>query len=224
MTETVCVLEHRRDPDRPRRAADNLLVCLGHRTGLARDLLELPGMYEQLATAHAGQRGPRSEVRSSGHAGLSLDDAVTTARAEIRTMLTTWVRAVAEDRGANLPADDPADMARWLLGRYGTVLDWCLGQDWAADFHAGIDAVHRDAFRILHPTGRRRFEVGACIEVTACDVASRVEQQCPGRMLATLTDVDDRLPASLWCDECGHEVSAAGWITYGRRVQKAMAS
>jgi hypothetical protein len=225
MTET-CVMFHRRDPDRPRRAAPGLSVCGGHRTAIARDLIELPGMHERLAAAHAGRPGAKSEIRAGGHAGLNLDDRVATCRAEIRTMLSTWARAVAEDiasgRTVHLPEDTVPAMARYLLGHRAATLDWILGQDWADDFAAGIDAVHRDAFGLLHPRGIRRFEVGDCIEVTSCSVLTRAEERCPGRMVATLADSDGMLPASLWCEDCGIEITAAGWITYGRRVHKAM--
>lgn len=224
--EQNCVLAHRRDPDRPRRAVDSLRACYGHRTGLARTLLELPDMYRRLAERHIASGRGLSEHRPSGHHGLAINDKVATLRGDFRTNLRPWVYDVWRDRGFTLPAEvaaeDPYHMARYIWGHRGANLDWWCARDDLADFHDTVDLLHRRAFPLLYPTGRRRFEVGACIEVTTCDVATRVEQCCRGRMLATLTDADDVLPATLYCDECGVEITADRWITYGRRVHKAM--
>lgn len=222
MSDVVCVLEHRRDPERPRRALDGLWVCGGHRKGLAFDLLDLPGMHEGLAERHSARGGSHSEVRTRGHAGLSLSDPVSRLRGDIYTGLAGWARVIHEERGFALPADDVPAIAGFLLGRRASMLDWCCAQPWVDEFADNLDTLHREAFALLHPRGRRRFEVGDCIEVTWCDVASRVERRCPGRMLATLTDQDDQLPSVLWCSDCGLEITADRWITYGRRVHKAM--
>lgn len=197
-------------------------MCPGHRKGLALDLLDLPGMYERLPERHTARTGGASEVRSGGHAGLALQDRVAQARGNIYTGLAGWVRIVAAERGFTLPADQVPALTDWLLGRRAGQLDWTCTQPWIDEYADTLDVLHRDAFSVLYPRGRRRFEVGDCIETTWCDVATRTEQPCPGRMLATLTDADDQLPASLWCDECGIEITADRWITYGRRVHKAM--
>lgn len=222
MSETNCVLEHRRDPERPRRALDGLYVCAGHRKGLAFDLLDLPGMYDHLTERHTARSGGHSEIRSGGHAGLTIQDRVARARGNIYTGLSGWCRIVAAERGFSLPRDDVHDMSRYLLGAHGSMLDWTCAQPWVDEYADTLDVLHRDAFGQLYPSGRRRFEVGDCIEVTSCDVETRAEQRCPGRMLASITDQDDELPSLLWCSDCGMEVTADRWITYGRRVHKAM--
>jgi hypothetical protein len=153
---------------------------------------------------------------------LSLHDAVSRARGNIYTGLSGWARIVASERGFALPDDDVHAIARYLIGRNGGQLDWLCAQPWVDELVDLMDTLHREAFALLYPRGRRRFEVGDCIEVTSCDVETRAEQRCPGRMLATLTDADDQLPAFLWCSDCGLEVTADRWITYGRRVHKAM--
>ena len=217
-----CVLPHRRDPDRPRRALDGLLVCPGHRKGLAFDLLDLPGMHAQLVARHTASGARFGERRGRGHAGLNVQDKVARARGDIYTGLAGWARLAAEERDFTLPADDVAAIAGFLLGRGASMLDWACARPWIDEYADTLDTLHRTAFGLLHPRGRRRFEVGACIETISCDVPTRAEQRCQGRMVATLTDADDQLPAFLWCDECGIEITADRWITYGRRVHKAM--
>lgn len=216
-----CVLPHRRDEDRPRPALDGLMVCAGHRKGLAFALLDLPGMHEALVGAHNASSGT-SEVRSGGHAGLNLTDAVADARDGIYFTLAGWVKVCAEERGWTPPEDTVRALAGFLLGNRAANLDWWCAHRAVDELWSEIDPLHREAFRLLYPRGRRRFEVGDCIETVACDVGTRAEQRCPGRMLATLTDADDQLPAFLFCDECGLEITADRWVTYGRRVHKAM--
>lgn len=206
----LCVLEHHRVPCRPRRALDGLRVCPGHRAGLARELLELPEMYERLVARHSAGSS-LSEIRAGGHAGLSLDPRVTRARDELRTMLASWCRAVAEDRDFSLPADSVQAMADYLLGRRGAMLDWVCAQPWVADFRAGIDAVHRDAFRLLHPRGARHVPVAPCQAPLWSDVATRTTVTCPGVLVVTFRGGDgERFPDAV-CDDCGREFPPAQW-------------
>ena len=222
MTDAVCVIAHRRDPDRPRRAFDGLFICGGHRTGLARSLLELPDMHRRLVERHVARAGSQSEVRTGGHAGLSLHDAVSRLRGDIASELGTWARDLAEERAFSLPEDNLRDVCRFLIGANARNLDWRCAHPSVDEFHDTVDRLHRQAFALLYPRGRRRFEVADCIEVTSCDVNTRSEQRCPGRMLATLTGADDEMPSALFCSDCGFEVVGNQWINYGNRHRKAM--
>jgi hypothetical protein len=190
---------------------DGTLVCAGCRKAMALDLIELPGLDERLVEAHAAAGG-RNEISTGGHAGLDLRDQPANARAEIRTMLSTWCRAVAEDRGFALPDDTVPAMAGSLLGRRGAMLDWICEQTWVGDFHAGIDAVHWDAFRVAHPGGDRRRPVAPCGLSLWCDVATRAVYRCPGTLVVTLPgDGLDHL-SDATCDECGREVPPVRWL------------
>lgn len=217
--DTNCVLEHHKDPDRPRRALPGLYVCPGHRTGLARALLELPGMYDRLVERHTARSPVQSEIRAGGHHGLSLSDPVALLRGNIVSELGSRCRMVAEERAFHQPEPDVRSMCHFLIGGGGRMLDWCLAQPWAEEFHNEVDHLHREAFGLLYPRGRRRFELGDCIEVTACDVQTKAEQRCLGRMVATLTDPDDESPTVMWCTDCGLEVPKKQWIKYGLRYQ-----
>jgi hypothetical protein len=214
LTET-CVLQcSRACRDDPRRPMPGLLACGGCRKRLVISLIELPGMYDRLVAAHTAGGGT-SEIRAGGHAGLALSDAVTRARAELRTMLATWCRAVAEDiaggRTVHLPADTTAAMAGYLLGHRGSMLDWILGQDWAEDFAAGILAVHGDAWRALYArtSDTSRIPVAPCSVPFWSDVASRVTFACPGQLVVRVRD-GDPLPDAV-CDWCEREVPPVQW-------------
>jgi len=214
-----CVLTHRRDEGRPRRALDSLYVCAGHRKGLAFDLLDLPGLYEALPERHNARSGIRSERGASGHAGLNLLDDPAECRQQIYFTLAGWTKDMIERRNLSTrPDDNVRSIAAFLLGHRAANLDWLCAHPAVDELFKEIDPLTSWAFRLVYPRGRRRFEVGDCIEVTSCDVETRAEQRCPGRMLATLTDADDQLPSLLWCGDCGLEITADRWITYGRRV------
>jgi len=229
VTDQVCVVEHRKDPDRPRRALTGALCCGGCRKGLAFDLLDLPDMHDRLTERHTARSNGHSEVRSSGHTGLTLNDRVVRARGNIYTGLANWTKIVAlEGNLQHLPADNVHAMARWLLGHRASMLDWICEHDWVEQIVNNMDVLHREAFGLLYPRGRRRFPIklpngqpATCIEVTSSDVATRQLQRCPGEMVATLTDPDDDFPPLIWCSDCGFEVAGNQWINYGRRYLEA---
>jgi hypothetical protein len=181
-------------------------------------------MHRRLAERHVASGRGLSEHRPSGHHGLNLSDPVAMLRGNIRSELGTWARDLAGERGFGLPFDDMRDICRFLVGADGRNLDWRLARptDDVIEFHDNVETLGREAFRLLYPSGRRRFEVGVCIEVTACDVATQREQRCPGRMITTLYDTDSEFRSNLWCDECGVEITADQWVTYGRRVHREM--
>ena len=218
----TCVIPHWRQPCRPRLALPGLRTCAGHRTGLARTLIALPLMHGQLAAAHTARSGAKSEVKAGGHAGLALNDRVAEVRSAIYFSLAGWAKDMADLRGWTLPADTMPAIGAYVVGQRAVNIDWWAAHPAVDELWAEIEPLHGEAFRLLHPRGIREFAVGACIEVTSCDVVTRAEQRCPGQMLATLTDAAQLMPSALWCETCGIEIEASGWITYGRRVQKAM--
>jgi hypothetical protein len=115
----LCPLEHRVDPDRPRKSADSSILCRGHISQSRTALEELPGRYLELATIAAPTYEQRSGARSAEkpipyrqHAadlrnGGKYDPdkpEITGVRlVGIRAALTNWVRIVAEERGLTLP-------------------------------------------------------------------------------------------------------------------------
>lgn len=115
MTQTatdICVLEHRQDPDRPRRALDGAYLCHGHHTELERHIAELPARYDDLARPK-GAGGPK--ITHATDPGLSVDEAAANLRAQIQHDLLWWCIYVADQRGINRPTSaDPSATATWL--------------------------------------------------------------------------------------------------------------
>ncbi len=129
-----------------------------------------------------------------------------------------------EDRGLHLgPRNaEPAATAAFLAVH----LDWLCAQPFVDEFAAEMLGLARTARALVYPSGRRTFPVGPCTEVTSCDVATRLEQRCPGRLRAILhgdegTRATDRaLPHSLNCSECGLSVPADEWPALRRRLAR----
>lgn len=108
----ICVLTHRTDPDRPRRALDGAYLCHGHKTDLERNIAELPARYNDLQRPKAAG-GPK--ITFANKPGLTVDEAAANLRAQIQHDLLWWCIYVADQRGINRPTTaDPTTTATWL--------------------------------------------------------------------------------------------------------------
>lgn len=125
MISDLCVLSHRQDPDRPRRALDGLYLCHGHRAELERLIAELPARYNDLDRALT----PTSTAGGHSHPGLDIDEPAADLRSQIRYDLLTWCTYVARERGlTGPPRDDPFTTAAWLTIH----VDWLAANEYAA--------------------------------------------------------------------------------------------
>jgi hypothetical protein len=108
MTDTLCVVPHHHDPERPRRALDGLLVCAGHEAGLSRWLRQLAPLHAVLEYALAtGDLSGGPVVSGTRDVGLDLRTQVSTVRDAIRHKLATWALMVAEEAKATAPDLSP---------------------------------------------------------------------------------------------------------------------
>lgn len=231
---TVCILPHRRDPDRARNAGPGLLVCLGCRGDLHRALVDLPALYDGLIERHVRSGLPSAGQRVSGSATRPIphNEDVGDVRGRVRFELAAWSASVAEQRAVTAPdSRSPSVTARFLLRH----LEWLLSTDgWrtvegktvARDetvtvFADTVRELRRDAYGLLYPTGRRRFDVGPCPEIVTPASATTEAVTCPGTLVALLRPDDDLLPSSWSCETCGMELPASRWASYGRRLQRA---
>ena len=104
MTDTLCVVPHARDPERPRLALDGLRVCAGHEARLSRWLRQLAPLHAAMDSAVAqGDRSGGPVVSGTRDVGVDLSDRVTAVRAAIRHKLASWVLLVAEEAKATPP-------------------------------------------------------------------------------------------------------------------------
>lgn len=208
MTDQVCVLPHRHEAERPRRAVDGLYTCSGCLYGLTEALECLPRQWDTLGRSLAPQSRTGPQVTGTRERALPINVAVADQREDIRGKLASWSVMIAEERGITPPgAGTPHVTAPWLLVH----LRWACAQPWLDEYAAEIRQLRSRANALLYPTGRRRVEVGPC-----------VEHGCDGTLTATIAPLDDLLPSSVTCDvDLAHTWSASEWHTLGRRLHGA---
>lgn len=199
-----CILAHRRDPDRPRAAAEGALLCHGHLAGLAEMLAAAPGLSAELLAAHSRPAPPGERVGGTPSPGLRIDPAVLDARATLAAVLSGWCRVVTEDRGLAPVAD--AGMAA-VAGRLLAHLGWAAAQPWVDEMHSEVAAATAAGRRLAHPSGTRRFAVGAC-------------PGCGGELRARISE-DGLLPAEVACAACAASWPPSEWL---RRLGPAIAA
>jgi hypothetical protein len=148
MTEQNCVLDHRVNPDRPRRAIDGLYLCAGHRSELTRLVAEMPAKADGLRRARGGS-GPRP---IGSHADLSVDEGAAAHRSKMTAVVASWCRVVAEDH--NITPPDSVELARtctWLIPH----LDWCAGNRWVDEMLGELRDLTTEARRLTDIRARR---------------------------------------------------------------------
>lgn len=216
--DAICVLPHRRDPDRSRRAALGVRVCLGHLKALHREIAELPALYEDLLRAHTISATTQSKVSGTKSPRVPVREEVAEARAAILGRLAFWVEDVADKRGLTYPVRNVFALAVWLDQH----VDWIANHDMVTNVAVELAETYALGWRLAYPSGRRRIVVGECVELVACDVATRALLRCPGTLVAFVARTDDLLPSAVQCDtDESHCWSADRWLLLGRRVHGA---
>lgn len=210
MSDDTCVLPHRHEPDRPRRALDGLYVCAGCRGRMEQTLAELPAQHSALAARLAASlsNGMGEKVGGSRERPLPISTTVADHREHIARTTASWAALTAEERGIAYPLHpDPSTVCTWLLRH----LEWACAQPWIDDYAAELAGLRGRALAILYPTGRRRVDIAPCPE------ASAEAGACPGTLVATVAPVDDLLPGSIVCSaDPDHAWAPGEWHRLGR--------
>jgi hypothetical protein len=198
----ICVMNHRVDPDRPRRALDGLYLCAGHLNELERLIAEMPARYDDLQRPK-GAGGPK--ITFANDPGLSVDEAAVNLRQQITGTVASWCRVVAEDRGLTPP--DSVDISRtapWLT----THVDWCAAHRWVDEMLVELRQITGRAVGITDIPARR-VELGEqCL--THAD-----GERCEGIVTLIVWGVE-------WfarCPTCGIDQDAIPYIRIARRGQ-----
>ena len=118
----LCVMEHRKDPERPRRAIDGGYICDGHLGELWTLVTEMADRADDLDRA-SGPGGKRSGTGD----GITVDLAAAECRSQMAAVMASWCRVVAEDRGLTPPAGPELVRTVPWLTRH---VDWCAAQPW----------------------------------------------------------------------------------------------
>lgn len=229
MTDVLCPLEHRNDPERPRRAHYGLL-CTGHYRRLGDDLASLPGLHDTLSAYLVRTGGGDGGRHSDSDAiGINLDPDVVRARDHIRVTLVAWTRiALEEGPWCYAPDDQPRAIVEWLAARIG----WMTAQPWADEFATNIGETVREARAQVQPNAVYRVELGPCPQ----PVVERDEDgavtivACQGTVVAVMRKAasKEQLPSEVVCtahgedDEEPHTWGPMQWHALGRRMGRSM--
>jgi len=184
----------------PRQAAPGLNLCDLHTTLIATHAARCGELYEEIATTMTGTTG-QAEPTSGTKAGTSINEKAMDMRIELRSVLASWCRLVAEERGITLPPDRVDAMGAWLATHH----EWLAAHPLAGECSTELDDLSRRAGRVAHPSGTRAFDVGPC-----------PAQGCKGTMRAVLRPRDPLLPSELVCDTTpDHTWTADRWREFG---------
>jgi len=196
----------------PRRAADGLRLCGYHTERIGLDAVRAAELHAECVLALAGGSG--EPVRGGIPGGISLSDAATTARTEIRHTLVSWTLLIGEERGLSLPPD-----GMWHLGQYVA-----KHSQWLAAHGAAGDAVDELANlvglgrRAAYPDGARVIHIGSCPEVVE-------DEPCGGKIRALLRRADSLLPSEVVCNRVEtHAWTGDRWRTLGRQMETKRAA
>jgi hypothetical protein len=225
--DPICVLEHKTDPDRPRRAWTGYL-CRGHSEGLWRVLSELAdfaGQADQASYDETVSIGTGQPTTGTKEQPLPIADQSNPKGGEdksrightikIRGVLASWCILVAEERGVAVPTSPEPRITSGFLRLH---LDWACGQTWIDEMAAEVFDLGQRAFSLLNPSGVRRIAVGPCRELVEAEDGKL--SVCGGQITALVRKSDDLLPSSIRCNACGVEVTADRWLTYGRQIRE----
>ncbi len=224
MTQLQCANPTCAVPGRHATGCDNPADCRGCQPALARDGLWLCGrctdhigtdatraaeLHGELALVLAGT-GSGGGPRVSGGglaAGIALNEAAVTARTQIESVLGSWCRMIAEERGLSAPAPHITALGAYIhLHR-----EWLAAHGAAADACGEIRGLVTLARPIAQPSGTRSIHIGAC---------PGRDEPCDGKLRARLRGEASLLPHTVTCDEDEtHSWTADQWRTLGRRME-----
>lgn len=209
----LCIMTHRTDPDRPRRAIDGGYICDGCVAQLERLVAEMPARYAALerVLATGGTGGQR--VSGTASEPLPINLAVAEHRHHMAGVMASWARLVAEERGI-MP---PASPALAVCGPWLTVhIQWCARQRWVDEMLTELRQANGRARAMLNPDGSKRIAIGPCR--TAGETGP-----CTGTLYATVRAEDDERPSAIYCDGCEFEKSPEEWLRFGRTYARMSA-
>jgi hypothetical protein len=208
MTTGACVLKHKHQPERLRRVLDGLLVCGGCLGRIEQVIAEAPARYDELAKHLTPKATPGEIVTGTKSRPLPIDVEVADHRADMLSILRTQAGAIADMREVAPPKDQSV---RGVAGFLLVHLRWAAARDVIESLSTDMAHIEGKTWALLQPSGRRRVEVGACIE-----------DGCDGILTATIAPTDDLLPSAITCSHNGeHEWEAHRWVALGRRIHGA---
>lgn len=203
MTTGICVLQHTRDPDRPRGTVQGLRVCQGHVDKVLGQLDAIGDLLGQVPGDLDPVKGGTDGRSSKGAAPpvpirldvLAISDARNSAVLEpgdvpdVHGVLMSWAMQVSEQRPAAFRGD--------ALSVLRVNHDWVCAQEWIIDYVTELREVER-ALRAV--TGEERPRpVGRCPRFVGTGKNIR---ECGGAIWPIL-DGEGKPTDAVGCGACG---------------------
>lgn len=190
------------------RAADGLRLCWHDTERIGKDAVEVARLWYEIGLILAAGGSTGVPVRNP-HPGLVLNGQAADVRLEIRHVLASWCRLIAEERGVALPRDE----SQHTLGAYIRLHEqWLAASDYADEVADEFASLRSRAWATAYPDGVSVRLIGPCPQTE--DGAA-----CPGNVKAHMRRADSLLPSKVVCDvNSTHEWTAERWRVLGRSV------
>ncbi len=182
-------------------------ICGKCVTRLSMQLRTLLGLYRE--SDHSLIPAPaRMRERVSGSSrstGIVLDEQTLGARSELRGVLSSWARLVAEGSGAPGPYDSEVGaLVQFLRAQ----LDWLAGHPAAVDFDDEVRRLLEDLGGLFGPGPVKRFALGEC-----------PEPGCGGLLHGVMRGGGGPTPGHVSCD-AGHALPPHQWLSVAGRMRE----
>lgn len=182
---------------------DNAVLCDDCTSMLERALGDVAGVVEEIEVTMTRQRSaPIVTGAPSATHPLPWHEKAAEALRELHNLLVLWVRLCDEEGvgtgPADLPADNPAALAGWLLHR----VPGLARHDAASDALDEITNAVAECERIVFWKRRARVYLGTCGQPIEDEDGMPLDEPCPGEVYAE----DDRAQVGE-CDDCGQGVT-----------------
>jgi hypothetical protein len=208
MSQEWCAVEscrrHRRETRSNSHELRGTRICLACLERLKGNVARLPELYRDCEDMLAGGRARSIErVRGGTPGGVSLNDAIVAARADMLAVASSWAGLVADERQLRVrPQRTIGELSHFLL----THLSW-IAQ------HSAVNDAVREFFRVV----RAAEEAMEPVSATAVELGSCQEPGCDARIYATLNATS--IPARVSCER-GHRWRPNQWLFLGRRLEE----
>lgn len=229
----------------PARAADGLNLCPYCTRRIGADAVEAARLWYEIGWVLNAQGANGTVVVSNPHPGLNVNPRAVEVRAEIRHVLASWCRLVAEERGIHPPGrwvrhgelvalpstlEGPLNLAgvsaRYVADESQHALaafiarhaEWLAAQAFADDAAAELRDLRSRAWGSAYPEGASVVEIGTCPETTEGG------EPCTGSVRALLRREDSLLPSKVVCDaDSTHVWPTDRWRALGRTLGRVWA-
>ena len=118
-------------------------VCQHCADRLERALGDVPALWEELDTVLTKQARYAAAEFRRGEQALPFNDAASELGWVLRNTLATWCRLIGEERGKDLPDDNPPAMAKWLLSHVNWLRHHRAGHEAAEEILSAVRAIRK---------------------------------------------------------------------------------